>query len=115
MKVCTFIYLKKLTMKRIIDNLVYLKWIWTLIKNGILTPVQGRFFEGAVQTLEIGIAVYIYNGLDTMDFSNWKVTAIALGTGFLKTLVSWILYTMRTRNKDKQEILDTVLPTNPTV
>ena len=102
-------------MKRMIDNLVYLKWIGTLINNGTFTPVQWRFVEGAVQTLEIGICMYLYSAFDTMDFSNWKATAIALWVWFIKTIISWILYTMRTRNKDKQEILDTVLPSNPTV
>ena len=102
-------------MKRLIDNLVYLTWIGTLINDWVLTPVQGRFLEWAVQTLEIGIAMYIYSALDTMDFSNWKATGIALWVWFIKTIISWILYSMRTNLKSKQEILDTVLPTNPTV
>jgi hypothetical protein len=60
------------------DAFVTLSWISKLVDEKLISSATARAIEGAIYTVELGILTFIYNGINSGDFSNFKASLIVL-------------------------------------
>lgn len=79
------------------DAFVTLSWIGQLVDEKLISSTTARVIEWAIYSFELGLLAYVYNGLETWVFTNFKAALWVLFFGFLKTIIECIVKSFRNK------------------
>lgn len=73
-------------LKRMRDAFITLSWIGQLVDEKLISSTTARVIEWAIYSFELGLLTYVYNGLESWVFTNFKAALWVLFFGFAKTI-----------------------------